>query len=362
MQTLFPLIISNSDMSLLSMCELRWFRERCQHLRRPSFNIDLTAGGSFAKGIELTRNCFYNNIYFENTDIQDQDGRDIFIELPVDQTLSVKEKEDFCINIGYLHILEDMHKIMKDKEESTDVLKSPERMALALRTYFKEFPLHNAEAIPATREDGSHAIEHKMVIELPIEHPELATSLLFKAKLDMLAVENGRNWIIDEKTCKAFSDRETDLLKTSGQFIGYAWAAREKGIRIAGVKVRKIAIQIKEVKIKEFEIPITDFMIDNWYKGLLTKLNTAIINYKCLIGQAGQINIANGCDTIQDYFTPDYGLGCTAYYSPCPYSDGCTSKYGENFLKTDFQQITWESEDRKEIPLDEYRKLVGLDN
>jgi hypothetical protein len=355
MQTLFPLIISNTDMSLLSMCELRWFRERCQHLRRPSFNIDLAAGASFAKGLELTRNCFYNGTYLETTGTFDENDNEIFIEVPVAQSLSVKEKEDFAINIGYLHILDSLHNAMEDRE-SNDILKSPERMALALRTYFKEFPLHNADAIPERREDGTHAIEHKMVLELPLKHPELDTNLIFKCKLDMLAVENGRTWIIDEKTCKSFSDRESDLLKTSGQFIGYAWAAREKGIRVEGVKVRKIAIQIREIKVKEFEIPITDFMIDRWYEGMKFKLESMVNRYNLLTSCTKHIS------PIQIFFTPDYGLGCTAYYAPCPYSDGCTSKYGEKFLETNFQQITWDSEERKEIPLIEYRKLIGLDN
>lgn len=332
MKTLFPLIISNTDMSLLSMCELRWFRERCQNLRKPSFNIDLTAGSSFAKGLEITREAFYND----------------------------KKANYEAIALGYNYILESMHSEMSDKAQDTNVLKSPERMALALQTYFKKFPLESDTVVPAIREDGSHAIEHKITIELPILHPELNIPLIFKAKLDMLATEMGRTFIVDEKTTKAISSSEASLLQTAGQFCGYAWAAREKGIRVEGVKVRKVAIQIKDIKVEEFEIPITEFMIDMWYKSFIYKLTSMVNSYKYFIAQAGQINIANGSDTIQDYFIPDYQLGCTSYYRPCPFTDGCTSKYGEKFLESSFEQIVWESEERKEIGLEEYRKLLGL--
>jgi len=332
MKTIFPLIISNTDMSLLSMCELRWFRERCQNLRKPSFNIDLTAGSSFAKGLEITREAFYND----------------------------KVSSYEAIAKGYNYILEDMHTKMEN--EDTNILKSPERMALALQTYFKKFPLESDTVVPSVREDGTHAIEHKMTVELPILHPELHVPLIFKAKLDMLATEMGRTFIVDEKTTKAISSGEASLLQTAGQFCGYAWAAREKDITVQGVKVRKIAIQIKEIKVEEFEIPITEFMIDMWYKSFITKITNMVNSYKYFIAPAGQINISNGCDSIQDYFTPDYQLGCTSYYRACPFTDGCTSKYGEKFLEGAFEQIVWESEERKEVGIDEYRQLLGLDN
>lgn len=317
--TLFPIILSNTDMSLWSQCPLKWYRERCQSLRKASLrNINLEAGGAFAKGMELTRKAYY------------------------EQKLPAQE----AIEVGYNSILEQMHQ----PGVPEDTLKSPERMALALREYFKEFPLENEEVIPSSLEDGSHAIEHKMTVELPLLHPELDVPLIFKGKLDMLATSMGRTYIVDEKTTKAIAYNQGDLLQTQGQFIGYAWLARKLGITILGVKVRKVAIQIKEIKIKEFEIPITDYMIDLWESAMLQKVGEMIGHYQAT-KRGVPFNVA---------FTPDFSNGCTAYHSVCPYTAGCTSKYGENFLAAEFEQLVWDSEARQEIPLTEFKTLVGL--
>jgi hypothetical protein len=318
-QTLFPIILSNTDMSLWSQCQLRWFRERCQNLRRSSArNINLEAGGAFAKGMEVTRKAFYEK------------------KLPSSE----------AVQLGYDEIL----KVMYERQATDDTLKSPERMALALLEYFKEFPLVNEEVVPSQMEDGSHGIEHKMTAELPILHPELNVPLIFKGKLDMLATSMGRTYIVDEKTTKAISYNQGDLLQTQGQFIGYAWLARQLGITVVGVKVRKVAIQIKEIKVKEFEVPITDFMINAWEQAMFQKVSEMVKFYG---------DVIKGTD-FRIAFTPDYSNGCTAYHSVCPFTAGCTSKYGENFLATEFEQLVWDSEARQEVPLADFRTLIGL--
>lgn len=322
LDTLFPLIISNTDLSLLSQCELRWFRSRCQHLRKQSFNIDLVAGGSFAAGLEKVRKLYYN------------------------ERLSEKD----AVEQGYEYILESMH----DQVTDTDVLKSPERMALALMEYFKQFPLDHEEVLPIMLEDDTHSIEHKWTTELPILHPELKIPLIFKGKLDMLAHQMGRCYGVDEKTCKSFSSNEAELLATSGQFIGYAWLARTKGIKLEAFKIRKIAIQIREIKVKEFEIPITEFMIDKWYDSMIHKINSMVYEYD------RWINNRDLQPSLQEYFIPDYGLGCTSYYRPCEFADGCVSKYGEKSIEASFEQIAFDSINRKELPLKEYKELIGV--
>lgn len=318
-ETLFPIVLSNTDMSLWSQCKLRWFRERCQHLRKPNEkNIDLAAGGAFAKGMELVRKAFYQD------------------KLPSSE----------AIQIGYDEILKSMH----ESGNNDDSLKSPERMALALVEYFKEFPLENEEVVPSLLEDGTYAVEHKFTIELPIYHPELKIPLIFKGKLDMLATSMGRTYIVDEKTTKAIKSNEADLLATSGQFIGYAWLARKLGTPVVGVKVRKVAIQVREIKIKEFEVPITDYMIDLWEAAFFKKVQEMVDDYES--------TVAGG--DFKSIFTPDFGLGCTAYYRPCQYTAGCTSKYGENFLANEFSQIVWDYNAKEEKSLAEFKQLLEV--
>jgi hypothetical protein len=323
-QTLFPLVLSNTDLSSWSSCQLKWFRERCQSWRKPSFNNDLAAGGSFAKGLETVRKAYYND------------------------KLSAIE----AIDLGYYTVIESLHDEMAKSNASIETLKSPERMGLALQEYFRYFPLDNEEVIPAQLEDGTYAIEHKFTVELPILHPELGVPLIFKGKLDMLAQSMGRIYIEDEKTTKAIKPNEADLLATAGQFIGYAWLAREKGIITVGAKVRKIAIQVKEIKCEEIEIPITDYMINLWYESMLSKVTEMVEKYKATMED----------NSFKSHFVPDFQHGCTSFFRPCSFQDGCKSKYGENFISSNYEQLVWDSESRKEIPLTEYRTLLGLEN
>jgi hypothetical protein len=255
-----------------------------------------------------------------------------------------------AVEAGYHTVIDDLHEIMAKAHADTDTLKSPERMGLALKEYFRRFPLDMEEVVPAELEDGSYAIEHKMTTELPMLHPELGVPLIFKGKLDMFAKAMGRTYIVDEKTTKAITGNTADLLATSGQFLGYAWLAREKGIVVVGAKIRKVAIQVREIKVEEFEVPITDYMIDLWYKATLSKVQTMVDKYK---------ETMQGTD-FKESFIPDYQHGCTSFFRPCPFQDGCKSKYGENFIESNFQQLAYDSQNRQEIPLADYRQLLGL--
>ena len=319
--TLFPLIISNTDLSLLSQCELAWFRSRCQNFRKSGFNNDLAAGGAFAKGLETVRKLYYND--------------------KLSSTEAVEE--------GYITVVDTLHEEMARFSADTDVLKSPERMGIALKEYFRRFPLDMEEAIPAELTDGSFAIEHKMTAELPILHPELGVPLIFKGKLDLLAKSMGRNYIVDEKTTKAITANTAQLQQTAGQFIGYGWLARQKGIVVSGTKIRKVAIQVRDIKVEEFEVAMTDFQIDLWYEATLKKLQAVADKYK---------QTMESPDKFKEYFLPDFQGGCTAYFRACQYQDGCMSKYGENFIQSNFEQVCWDSEARKEIPLQDYKNLL----
>jgi hypothetical protein len=62
----------------------------------------------------------------------------------------------------------------------------------------------------------------------------------------------------------------------------------------------------------------------------------------------------------KEHFIPDYQHGCTSFFRPCPFQDGCKSKYGENFIESNFQQLAYDSQNRQEIPLADYRQLLGL--
>lgn len=317
--TLFPVNISNTDLNLWSQCELRWFRSRCQHLKKPTFNIDLSAGGAFASAIELARNSFYKD------------------------KLSEKESVELAFNF----IIKTLHEC-----EFQDELKSPERMGLAVMKYFENYPLENAELMPVFK-DNLPMVEHTFEIHLDIKHPETKKPLVFKGVLDMLGETMGRKFVVDEKTCKVISTREADLQATAGQYIGYAWAAKKLGIDVQGAIIRKVAIQKSGIKFKEYEIPISDYMIEMWELAMLQKVHLMVSNYEMTLKSP---------EAFKAIFMPDFQLGCTAYFQPCQFNQGCSSKFGENFIDTEFIQ-EYKTKDMKEgVSIKQARADLGVVN
>jgi hypothetical protein len=314
MKTIFPEIISNTDLSLWSECEMKWFRSRCQCLKKDVYNIDLSAGGAFASAMEITRKAFYIG----------------------------KKSEQDSIILGRDFILKEMEVAEADNDlfglTAKEELKSPRRMSQAFEQYFTEWSLEDmGEAIPFPFEDET-GIEHRLIAELPITHPETGKFLIFKGKLDLLAKNNlNRLAMYDEKTCKSFSAKDQQLLELSGQFLGYAWLARENGLRVNDAYIRKIAIQKTGIKFKEFHILINDFAIDAWYESMYQKVCLMLRKYN-----------------MELYFIKDFGSGCSAFYKPCPYAVGCLHETGESELETNFQQLVWDSEKREEVLLEEF--------
>lgn len=330
MKTLFPLIISDTDLSLISQCELKWFRTRCQYLTKPAFNEDLTAGAAFAKGLETARKAFYND------------------KLPSNE----------AIDLGKTALLDSYTKALATLNmDISDILKSPARMATALQVYFNTFPLEDDEIIPVYAEDGSSATEYTFTTELSpdLKHPELNVPLIFKGKLDLLAQYLGRNYIVDEKTCKQFSAKEGELSQLSSQFLGYAYLARTKNIEITGLKLRKVAIQKTEIKCHEFEIAITPVAVDRWYNATVEKFFRLVDRYENYLKHK-----ADATNVEFNFFTPDMKHGCTSFYKPCEFISSCNSQYTDNHLKTDFQQLVYEKESKEQISLEDYRTLLGL--
>lgn len=314
MKTIFPEIISNTDLSLWSECEMKWFRNRCQCLRKSEYNINLLAGIAFASGMEITRKAFY----LENKTEQESIvlGRDFILK-----NLKVQEQENDLFGLTA-------------KED----VESPRRMSQAFEQYFSEWALEDGdEAIPFEFE-GETGIEHRLLAELPFLHPETGKPLLFKGKLDLLGKNSlSRLAMYDEKTCKGFSAKDQTLLELSGQFLGYGWLARKNNLKVNDAYIRKIAIQKTGIKFKEFHLLLTDYAIDNWYEAMLDKVSLMIEKYKS-----------------ENKFIRDFGSGCSAFYKPCPYSVGCIAQTGENELETNFQQLVWDYEKKEEVLLEEF--------
>ena len=317
--TLFPITLSDTDFTLYSQCHYRWFRERCQHLKKATFDINLTAGKAFAIGIETTRKLYYI------------DG--------VNQEEAILRGSDKT-------------RVLLHNAEYQDELKSPARMSLAVREYFKVYPMDIDEIQPMTLPDGTKGIEHTFELELPIAHPETGNPLVYKGVLDLLGSNMGRPCVIDEKTCKSLSKPE--MFAAAGQQIGYASASRKLGIPINDIYIRQVAIQKNGNKHQQIPIAVTDFMVDRWEQSMLTKVRAMVAAYTWY---------TQGVEQAHEAFLPDYKMGCTSFFKPCPYVEGCVSEYGEGYIDGEFEQmvsVTQLDGERILVPIAERREELGL--
>ena len=340
LQTLFPQIISNTDLSLISQCQFKWFRTRVQHLKKnvSSYNADLEAGGAYAYATQRVREAFY------------------------DKGKSAEE----ALEIGKFFLKERMEKEANGYDIDSE-LKNPQRMCTALEAYFKKWPLEEEEFIPLQRIDGTYAIEQSLTAQLSVIHPETGKPLIFKGKLDNFPKRNDRIYIMDEKTTKNIRYNEAQLRQASGQFLGYAWLAKQHGIEVTDTRVRLIAIQQREIKLEEFIIPATPFAVNRWYNSTVNKLTVLSNKYKAYLDTAKS---ANSFVDETLFFDPDYEIGCTSYNKPCQFIESCTLETDNEALQetnlgilglSQFTQNSWDSETRTVISLKDLRIKLGLE-
>ena len=332
LDSIFPTAFSNSMMSDIWKCEMYFFRSHCQKLVSVNKkSSDLLAGGHFAKGCELVRKAYFND------------------------NLSIDES----IELGYNYIL--------DAEDTGDSIKSNERMAVVLEKYFKRFPL-DSELTPVKLVNGEHAIEYNFEFDLGIPHPELeGVNLTYKGKLDGLYERRFQDkrthcYVVDEKTTGQVSRikgtklpdliEEENMYKVEGQFIGYHWAARQLGIMTSGSLIYKVPVLTNHEDAFELTVPINEFMIRQWHHATVSKIEELAEKYKYYKEKQNSLGFLP-----QYAFYPSYtGNSCLAYRRLCAYAEGCKLPEGEEIIASSMKQVVWDSKERKEITLKEYKE------
>lgn len=328
--TLFPIAFSNSMMSDLWVCELAWFRKYCQKFVNSTKEPDLIAGGNFAKGCEIVRKAYHND----------------------------KKDPEEAIELGSNYILE--------AEDTRHSEKTNERIAFALRRYFRRFPL-DSNLTPVELADGTFAIEYAFEFDLGIAHPELPeTNLTYKGKLDGLYEYRSHGVrdeivVLDEKTCKKLyriagtklvdKTKEELIYKTNGQFIGYHWASRQLGINPSKTLIRKVPIGATYEEPIQLEIGITPFQIEIWSTTLFNKIEELKDKYLYYKEHGGLPQTA---------FYPVLSHGCLDWDRPCIFSDGCFDKLGEKLIAQKYEQKVWDSAKQLEVPLTQFKLERGL--
>lgn len=301
----FPSLIDASLMASFKSCPTLCKNTYFNHWKSKEPSVHLLAGGAFASGCERTRTAFY---------VEDKDS-------------------DTAIAEGIGELL----RFYGDFECPTDSAKSAERMAGAFEFYWSNYPLgfkddHGNSIDPVLLSSGKRAIEVSFAEPLPINNPDTGDPLIYCGRLDAILNYAGGRYITDEKTTTQLGaswSRQWDL---RSQFTGYAWGARQIGIKVDGALVRGISILKTKYDTQQAISYRPDWMIDRWYDELLMWLEEMIQAYKT---NRWKHNLDHSC----------------AEYGGCQFRTACASQDESPWLESYFEQRKWDPLTRKETKL-----------
>jgi hypothetical protein len=325
MKTIFPFHFSSNSLKTAKQCELKFFRSYCQKLNSTGKNVNLQAGGYFAKACEMARVAYY--------------------------TQGVPAKE--AIDLGFYYILEE--------ETIYDDTKTNDNVALCFKKYFQKFPMDDSWQ-PFILPDGTHTIEFEAEFDLGIPHPDYPErNITMLVKLDLLGHKYlpGGELIAavkDEKTCKSVKKdkfgevdlaAEEDMYLVDGQMIAYCWAGRQLGLEVKRAYVSRVPICKSFQESFELEIEVTEFMVDQWYKSTVFFIRALVEKYK-LYKEHGE----------HYFFTPSLTEACNAFWESCGYKLGCARRDGEEVLEHKYGQNVRDHKTGLIIPIEEYIKQI----
>lgn len=285
----FPELIDASLLSSFKSCPQLCKKVYLEHYKSKEPSVHLLAGGAFASGCERTRSAFYT------------EGKD----------------SETSIAEGILELL----RFYGDFQCPPDSAKSAERMAGAFEFYWDNYPLDN-ENDPIILGNGKRAIEISFAEPLPILHPVTGNPLIYCGRMDAILNYAGGRFITDEKTTTQLGaswSRQWDL---RSQFIGYAWGARQIGIKVSGALVRGISILKTKYDTQQAPVYQADWKIDQWYTEMLSWVEDLV---KCYQTGVWRHNFDHAC----------------AEYGGCQFRQACMSQDEAPWLETYFERRRW---------------------
>jgi hypothetical protein len=308
---LFPLGIDSTTLGTFRSCPQKAFRQYMEHWKPKSDSVHLVAGGAFADGIEAARRAFYE----QGHTAEDAEAMGM-------QALLVKYGNFEC---------------------PPESAKSPARMAGALEFYFANYPLEHDPAQPITLANGTRGIEFSFAQPLDVNHPVTGDPILYTGRSDMIADFSGGVYVFDEKTTSSLGPSWSRQWDMRSQFTGYCWAAREIGLRPAGVIVRGISILKTKYETQQAITYRSEYEVSRWLEQTNRDVERMI---DCWRNGYWDYNLDHAC----------------AEYGGCVFSQQvCKSPNPETWLEAYFEKRVWDPLLKKEMSVEEYEaRAQGL--
>lgn len=240
----FPSIWDNSMASEGADCTMRMKYKYFYHLKPNVRNIDLHAGGAFAKGMEVARIAWHT----PNRQLPSPDAPILY---------------------GARALINAYGDV-----DPGDNPKSAERMLGALESYFAQWNPATDHIKPAFI-GGKPAIECNFAWPIDVLHPETGEPLIYVGRYDQLVHLNGNEdcvYIYDDKTTKQLGATWAKKWSLASQFMGYVWGAKKYGYNVKGAIIRGTSILKTKYGHAEAIATFPDWMVERWYKQLCSRL------------------------------------------------------------------------------------------
>lgn len=303
----FPVAIDSTTIAAFRSCPQRAFRQYFEHWKPAAESVHLVAGGAFAAGIETARRMFFEE------------------ERPTEE----------CVAAGLRALIERYG----DFECPPDSAKSLERTAGALEFYFENYSLGKDGAHPILHGQGRRGIEFSFACPLPINHPVTGEPIIYTGRADMIAEAYNGIYVFDEKTTSSLGASWAKQWDLRSQFTGYCWAARESGLKPAGVCVRGISILKTKYDTAQILTHRSEYEIERWLDQTCRDITRMIECWK------------------SGYWDYNLDHACTEY-GGCAFMQVCKSANPLAWLDTYFIKRVWDPLAREEVSLEDWQRKM----
>lgn len=159
--------------------------------------------------------------------------------------------------------------------------------------------------------------------------------LIWQGKADAVVRYKGSLWLLDHKTASMMGDKFINDKVRSGQFKGYYFmlnrlVKEEYGEPLAGVLLNVICTGRKEVDFDVYELPYSDWQIEEWILETRMKLHSIV-------------HLIYSIRNDENFFCPTETELCVTKYGNCDFFDVCNSlpKMRDSMLLNLYSEHNW---------------------
>jgi hypothetical protein len=287
----FPRVIDSTIRAEFVECPRKFYWSFLRKLGPLTPSTDLHAGGAYARGHEVIRKSYY------------VDG------LPFPKAL----EQGILATVEYWGDFE---------PPANKQAKNLERVLGALVYYYDQWPV-DRDYLKPHQWTGGAGIEFTFSLPMELPHPTTGEPLIYAGRCDMIAEYNGQIWVYDDKTTTQLGPSWAEKWNLRGQFSGYAFAARQFGLPVAGAIIRGVSFLKNSYGHAEAITTRPEWLIDRWWEQLHRDVERAIISWQ------------------EGYYDYNFSDACVGY-SGCPFSKLCLVPDPEPWIEGSYGHRDWD--------------------